>query len=1327
MRRGASMNARRLTLTTLTTLCAALGALAFSTAPALALETHKFSTSFGMPVGDVPLSLASTSGVAVNDETGDIYITDTGNARIDEFNSEGEFVLTFGREVNKTAVMLSGTEAEQNLCTAFSADECQRGASGSGPGQFTTPVFVAVDNSAGASKGDVYVGDTGDDLVTKFSASGALIESWGTKGQLKGSPTLALGALAGIAVGAAGTGTLYVFNDQQAHMFEFEQNGSFITEFDAARGTTPNGLAVDSAGDFFKVNGDPSVEKITGSSGDLGQVTPGPGEGVHVTGVAVDGTDLYAAEAGSVRHYVFTEPNVVSERGGLTCTIAASSPCPAIDSFASGAPNGGSLTGGSGIGVDSANDDVYVADAAAGHIDVFLPTLVPTVITREATQVKAATATLHGAVNPEGLNVTDCHFDYVAAAEYNASAANPYGAGGSAACEETVGSGTEEVSVTAKPTGLNANTTYHFVLQAENTNAAPSFGEDATFKTPPPPAIAGAATSNLTATSVDLNARITAGGLDTTYRFEYGNSTAYGTSVPTPDADIGEGESEVSVVPQRIEGLSPNVTYHWRVVAHNEAGTTIGSDHTFIYSVSGGGLPDNRAYELVSPTQKNGARIGNYPFAAPAAIAENGSRTILGSLQCFAAAGSCPVEQGSVGSLYSFTRTAGGWVTTALSPSAAQFETNGWANYDADTGMALFHAPTPPLGVQDLQERQLDGSFIDIGPLSPPEDAGNLDVIRETGPEYATADFSHIVTRDSFFSQEGGSLVEYAGTGTGGAAPAQVGVSGGLGSTDLISACESSFPHDGSGRMSADGRIAYFNARPCPSGGTGANQGKVVPVSELYARVDGGLPDAHTVAISQPKAIASSPADENCTTPECQLNITEMANWREAAFKGASDDGSKVFFIDEQQLTNDASENFNNLYLYDFDNPSGHNLIDVSAGDTSGKGPRLQGVMADSSDGSHVYFVAQGVLTTATNAQGQSAQDGADNLYMFERDGSHPGGRAAFIATLPALESGIESETDEWRIVGDPANVTPDGRFLVFKSEGALTPDVPRAGTEQIYRYDAQTEELVRISIGEHGFNDNGFGGPGRALIAPAVEHFALAGAARRDPTMSHDGSYIFFMSPVALTPQASNSVQTGFNFNGKGTPLYAENVYEYHDGNVYLISDGRDTGAANAGPCETGEGSLVLSAVCLLGSDATGANVFFTTGDQLLPQDTDTQLDVYDARICTAESPCIPPLAPAPPPCLGEACHGIPPAPPSLLTPGSSFFNGAGNIAPTPTTPAAKPKPPTRAQKLAAALRVCRKDKKRSKRMSCERLAAKRYGAKSKAKSAGRERGARS
>jgi hypothetical protein len=1273
----------------------ACGSLALTATPALALNTHVFSTSFGSSgSGAGQLALASNSGVAVNSSTHDVYVADTGNARVDQFSSSGTFIRAWGWGV------ADGITEEFQTCTLT----CFKGVSGSKPGQFTAPTFIAVDNSGGPSTEDVYVGDSGTNLVQKFDASGNLISGWGSGGQLNGSTATKFGALAGIAVDSSGN--LFVY-DQNEEMFEFGQDASFVKNFNTVFAATPAGIAVDSAGNLYIVRGNPNVEKISSTGADLGQITTGG----NATGLAIDpsSNDIYVDAGGAgIDHY---DP--------LSChpTGADQSGCTPTDSFGST-----HLSGAAGLVVDSSNHNVYAADSGDGRIAVFTPAVLPDVTTNAASNVGATTATLNGAVNANGTTISDCHFEYVTDAAFQATGYTDLSSGGSVPCDTTP-SGPNPTPVHAGISGLNAGTAYHFRLAAANSDGT-TLGADRTVTIPIPPSLDATLAQNLGLTSVDLTAKVNPNHGDTSYHFEYGTDTSYGTSVPVPDADIGSGAIDVAVS-QHITGLFAGTLYHFRLVAHNVAGTTIGADHTFAYDTSGGGLPDGRAYEMVTPPQKNAALVGDLFLGDNPDISEDGSRLIEKTVQCFAGAGSCDVSRGIVGVPYAFSRTSGGWVATSLAPPATQFDANSNWLVSADAGTALFSMPTPPGGEDDWYARRpADGSFVDIGPATPGTGVHSEEFSAlTTNGRVATADLSRVVYQDlrvwSFDATEGGkpSLYEYAGTGN--PAPVLVGVSGGPGTTDLISVCGTEIGGSGSdtpvGVLSADGRTVYFTALACASGsGVNASPPVPVPARELYARID----ESRTVLISE-----RSPAD--CTSA-CQSSEA-----RDAQFRGASADGSKVFFTSTQQLRDGASQdsqtsdsangtgcgsttgpNGCNLYLYDFANPAGHNLIDVSAGDTSGEGPRVQGLLAFSTDGSHVYFVARGVLTGAPNGQEQTAQNGANNLYVFERDTTPAGGHVAFITALPG------SDVEEWRgeqsPVGNPANVTPDGRFLVFTSHGALTPDDARTdGAQQVFRYDAQTEQLVRLSIGEHGFNDNGNASTGDASIVPAYHFYSRAGAGRSDPTMSHDGSYVFFMSPVGLTPHALDDVRIGTDEHGN--PAYAQNVYEYHGGHVSLISDGRDVSAARSVFCN------LISSVCLIGTDENGANVFFTSADQLAPQDTDTQIDYYDARICTSSDPCVKSPPPSSPPCLGEACRGTPGATPSLLTPGSATFSGAGNLTPPPPVTTA-PKTLTNAQKLARALKACRAKHNKRKRAVCKAQARKKYGAK-KAKKASNKR----
>ena len=928
--------------------------------------------------------------------------------------------------------------------------------------------------------------------------------------------------------------------------------------------------------------------------------------------------------------------------------------------------------GGVGTAVDQANANVYVSDNEAKVAWVFDALFVPDVATSAATGVRPTSVTLNGDVDPDGVPVTACFFEYGTDSSY----------GQSVPCTQSPGSGTSPVAVSADLSGLQEGVTYRYRLVAENANGA-NQSADAEVTTPAPPSIDSASAENLLSGSADLRAAIDPRAAATSYRFEYGTSTAYGASVPLPEGSIPAGLSDRTVI-QHVTGLQANTTYHWRVVAQNIAGATVGADHTFVYDTSGEGLPDNRAYELVSPPRKNGALLGR-AFAAPGLpeVAEDGSRVMTFSVQCFEASVACNANRGNNGDSYALTRTADGWTASEFAPPATQLETNDLLSYNANTDMALFSAQPIPGGQDHLYVEKSTGTVVNIGPAGPPGSGFRLYFEVAATPDYSHVVYGwdkeeHLWPFDATLER---SLYEYVGVGN--AQPTLVGVSGGPGSTDLISVCGtglgSSNPYVPN-RMSSDGSVVFFMASECASG-SGANAGVAVSADTLYARID----ESRTVLIS-----GRSPRD---CTGGCLTSTPQAAN-----FWGASSDGSRAFFTSRQRLVDAASEGGENLYEYDSSRPEGENLSVVSAGDTSGEGPGVTGVEAISPDGSHVYFAATGLLTNVANSQGQLPQAGGENLYVYQRDAEYTQGAITFIATLPSSDIEFSSDLSGNLMpgfTGGPglANVTPDGRFLVFLSRGRLTADDSSvSGAAQVFRYDAETGALVRISIGENGLNDNGNAGVefGDADIVLAAD-----GYPRTDPTMSHDGSYVFFESPVALTPHALNDVQIGVSPFFRLQPAFAQNVYEWHEGHVYLISDGRDTSALapysnNVSPSEA------LSSVTLLGSDATGANAFFTTADRLAPQDIDTQVDYYDARICSEQSPCIAASAPSGSGCAGEACRGTPAGAPSLGSPVSAAFAGAGN-----QTPSAAPV--TKAKKQAQ-----RKVKKRKARSRRPRHAAK-------------------
>jgi hypothetical protein len=192
----------------------------------------------------------------------------------------------------------------------------------------------------------------------------------------------------------------------------------------------------------------------------------------------------------------------------------------------------------------------------------------PVVVTGPATGIGQSTATLTGSVDTEG-EATTYHFEYGTTTAY-----------GLTTPQQSAGDGSEPVDVQAALTGLTASTTYHYRLVATNASGTVE-GSDRTLQTaanPNPPGISNQRARDIAVDSVQLAASVDPNGNATTYRFEYGTTTRYGTS--TPEQSAGAGNTAVPIT-VNVGGLSAFTQYHYRLVATNAAGTTRGRDRTF--------------------------------------------------------------------------------------------------------------------------------------------------------------------------------------------------------------------------------------------------------------------------------------------------------------------------------------------------------------------------------------------------------------------------------------------------------------------------------------------------------------------------------------------------------------------------------------------------------------------------------------------------------------------------------------------------------------------------------------------------------------------------
>jgi hypothetical protein len=437
-------------------------------------------------------------------------------------------------------------------------------------------------------------------------------------------------------------------------------------------------------------------------------------------------------------------------------------------------------------------------------------------------------------------------------------------------------------------------------------------------------------------------------------------------------------------------------------------------------------------------------------------------------------------------------------------------------------------------------------------------------------------------------------------------------------------------------------------------------------------------------------------ADGNTLTPESVPTATlpAVAEGTGAQVLEETPDGSKVFFLDEKHepgITPDsnAAEGEPDLYEYTVPSPSHPTgeLVDLTvdtdlkAGEPEhGDARGILGIGGEGTEeGSYVYFVAGGLLAPGASEGGCGVGEGGAtgegcNLYLRHH------GTTTLIATLPDADEGGASNLLSPEIAFDwpvsprsrTADVSPNGGYAAFAN---VASSGPYAGESEILRVDTGAAErheqsIVCVSCSPVGADVSVGAGNARSSTAE------INGADRQRYVL--DDGRVFFTTNATLVPQDVNR---------------QADVYEWENGAPHLIS---------AGTSEF-DGSVLTDA------SASGSDIFFTTNQSLVPEDGDEISDVYDARegggflpppepVCHHEASC--PVASAPPPAFGA--------------PVSATFAGTENPPAAPKTgPPVKPKPLTRAQQLSKALRTCRKDKKRSKRKTCEAAAHRTYGPK--------------
>jgi hypothetical protein len=1104
----------------------------------------------------------------------------------------------------------------------------------------------------------------------------------------------------------------------------------------------PESIAVDSQGNIYAVNqgegnGEEAAVDEYSPNGIFrhaftGKETPGLGESRHgggwggsLLGIAVDplsghllvsvsGHELRTENKGAVDEF---DPTTGEFLNQISQTSAESS-----------------LHSAEKVTVDS-HGYAYVVDGLSKAIDVYGPGhFLPSFKLAEATERKPMSAVLNGAVDSEGLSLNDCHFEYVSEEAFEKEGFSKPSTSDCVPMGSQIPVDRTFHAVHAEIGGLVSGATYRYRLVAttEGVLGGSADSEPLAFTAPHAPRVDSASPANISSTFADLRAQINPLGAETTYHFEYDTSAytdrePHGVSVPVPDVDIGPGGptggADVSVLRQ-IGGLAPGTTYHFRVVAKNEVGITYeaggeqpeGTFTTLPTVVPG--LHDNRADELLTPPNKGSATDmfgtpklnGEYRSTDRGYSSESGDGFLL---ETSAAFGPFPV---SVENAYVFKRDAHTSHWETLAPAPRSLGVQSVADF-------LFNpSGFSQVGFSDTVGSSASGGGTQrqnlVGPLGGPytilhrdapahREGANVESTKIVG---ASHDLGRVVLASTVEhrgyplcpvaeQQDLGSLVLCEWTGgyetVNGELQPELNLVNSNSEGELLNPCGATLGAgilEGSARnaVSYDGSRTFFTAPNPLKEANNTSPGCWRPAIEPCLKTEKEVDPPQLYMRSGSETVKISEPEEGVKPVELHP----------AVYVGASEDGSKVFFVTETELTKDAvgihepcvhdPELYQCEIVVEISGTQKCKLTRISVGESGSSGAHVFTVPAVATQGSAVYFTAFGALVpgapTLKVLEQEEGEEGPVNLYRYDTSTR----MTTFVATvstrdypnnvtirLPLGEVGLVSSANWY--------TTPDGRYLLFASTLGLTgydtagncllPTISGGSNghcEELYRYNSAGGNLVCVSC-----NPSGAPPTSNALFTRSAPSGLSASPPR---AMSDDGAYVFFDTAEALVPQ-----------DGNGTL----DVYEWHDGGIALISSGKD-----------------FAPSFFLGASPDGANAFFGTHARLVPQDTDASGDLYDARICTPADPCIKPPPGGTGQCEGDACQNPAPAPIDA-TPVSLTFSGAGNVF-SRSGSVVKPRSLTPAQQLAKALRACKRKPAR-KRAACEAQARKRYGTKSK------------
>ncbi len=747
-----------------------------------------------------------------------------------------------------------------------------------------------------------------------------------------------------------------------------------------------------------------------------------------------------------------------------------------------------------------------------------------------------------------------------------------------------------------------------------------------------PPVITDVGAVNIADTSVRMVGTIDPANSETGYIFQYGTTPVLGSS--TTALAIGGGTTPITVS-QVVGGLAPNTTYYFRLFATNLAGDTTSASQAFTTRTDPLPLPEGRAYEMVSPPDKNQGGVDQYLEHPNADFSRDGNAAAFCTTALF---GEPPGQMGFDCAPYISRRTPTGWQTTNPFPPYCPSDRAGSKSlmrvllssnfeYAALTFPETAACPIPPL--DPAAPLNLSANFYRQDLTTTPSSydllttKSNSDWLANSngGVMTGTDDFSNLVIRSNHNQTD----------------PPDSPPEGNFrkvyhwdeGSLSLVSkdpagnpfTTESTFPtayYVGGqvpvkSALSTDGSRIFFQNE--------ANNIYCVEAAcHLYMRED----DATTYDVSASECTLGPATCGSDSSPD--------------RFVWARPDGTVALFTSCDKLTDASappaagcgttdSEGYK-LYRWELAGAPGHRLTDLTVDEEPGDGeePGAVDIFGASDNGDTVYFFSKGQIVAGKPAAG--------GIYRWIWNGGSPS--VDFLGPYNYGDFGNDSN-----LSGRHVRVTPDGQYLLIETSAAIRPAFDRDTDFDLYRW-GPADGWMCVSCQVPGVPSAGsldrdviWTNPYDVLITQEPE-----------ASISDDGRHVFFTTPDALVPADVNGeVSCPKPVGGSSFRVYqCDDVYEWTDGTLSLVSSG--TGA---------EPSV------LIGATHSARDVFFMTRNRLVGWDSDDGIDIYDARIGGG----FPEPPPQPPTCEGESCRGQGTSTPGVTGAGTAVFESPGNPVP--------------------------------------------------------------